>query len=95
MKHKVEIRPRAAMDIFEGFDKFESITPGMGNEFLEELEVFFSEMLVNPFTYAYYDTPVRLGNVNKFPYTVYFEVFIESIVVYGVFMTQQAYENVK
>jgi hypothetical protein len=95
MKHKIDIRPRAAIDICDGFDRYEAQQAGLGHEFLQELEVFFNNVLVNPFTHPYYDTPVRQGGIGSFPYMVYFEVLIESIIVYDVLMTNQAYQKAK
>jgi len=40
-------------------------------------------------TYAYYDKPVREGKIKRFPYTVVYEIFDKTIVIYSVFMAKQ------
>ncbi len=45
--------------------------------------------LANPNIYSYYDKPVREGKLNRFPYTVIYEVFDSTIIIYSVFMANQ------
>ncbi len=53
------------------------------------MDKFYNKLLRNPQTYSYYDKPVREGKVNRFPYTVVYELFDATIVIYSVFMTKQ------
>ena len=89
MVFKLEIRPLAAVEVFEAFDWYELQRDGLGVEFLEELESFYDSLLRNPTSYSYYDKPVRQGKMKRFPYTVVFEIFEDVIVVYSVFMIRQ------
>jgi len=89
MDYKLEIRPLATVEIFEAYDWYESKKEGLGIEFLHELENFYNSLLRNPFTYSYYDEPVRQGKMSRFPYVIVYEVFDEKIVVYSVFMAKQ------
>ena len=89
MAYKLEIRPLAAMEVLEAYDWYELQREGLGIEFLDELEMFYTSMLRNPTSYGFYDKAVRQGKMNRFPYVVVFEVFDESVVVYSVFMTKQ------
>jgi toxin ParE1/3/4 len=89
MAYKLEIRPLATMEVFEAFDWYELQREGLGVEFLDELETFYSSMLRNPSSYGFFDKPVRQGKINRFPYVVVFEIFDESVAVYSVFMTRQ------
>lgn len=68
---------------------YEEQREGLGQEFLNELDAFFSILLRNPKTYSYYDKPVREGKMKRFPYTVIYEVVEISIVVYSIFMSRQ------
>jgi len=61
----------------------------LGIDFLNELELFYSKLLRNPFTYSYYDKPVRQGKIHGFPYVVTYEIFDERVIVYSVFMAKQ------
>ncbi|HMI61348.1 MAG TPA: hypothetical protein VK518_10575 [Puia sp.] len=89
MAFKLEIRPLAAVEVFEAFDWYELQREGLGVEFLEELESFYDSLLRNPTSYSYYDKPVRQGKMKRFPYTVVFEIFENVIIVYSVFMIRQ------
>lgn len=44
----VIIKPRALEMIQQGFDWYEEQKPGLGDEFLQELESFFSRIKSNP-----------------------------------------------
>jgi hypothetical protein len=89
MAYKLEIRPLAAMEVFEAYDWYELQREGLGSEFLDELEMFYTSILRNPTSYGFYDKAVRQGKMNRFPYLVVFEIFDESVVVYSVFMSKQ------
>lgn len=87
--YNLQIRPLATIEIIEAYDWYEAQKEGLGLDFLNELEVFYSNLTQNPFTYSYYEAPVRQGKINRFPYLVVYEIFDETIVVYSVFMAKQ------
>lgn len=89
MVYKIDIRSLAVVEIIEAYDWFELQREGLGIEFLNELESFYKNLLQNPNTYSYYKKPVRQGQINRFPYTVVYEIFGEKVVVYSVFMSMQ------
>lgn len=89
MQYKIEVRPLAVVEILEAYDWYEQQREGLGAEFLNELDVFYSSLLLNPNTYSYYDKPVRQGKISRFPYMVVYEVVEAVIVVYSVFMVRQ------
>ncbi|TDW95943.1 type II toxin-antitoxin system RelE/ParE family toxin [Dinghuibacter silviterrae] len=89
MHFKLEIRPLAAIEIWEAFDWYELQRDGLGAEFIDELDAFYTSLLRNPTSYSYYDKPVRQGKMSRFPYVVVFEIIDDSIIVYSVFMTSQ------
>lgn len=89
MAYRLEIRSLARMEIWEAFDWYELQRLGLGDEFLDELEIFYTRLLRNPTSYGYYDKSVRQGKIERFPYVVVFEIFDGSVVVYSVFMTRQ------
>jgi plasmid stabilization system protein ParE len=89
MTFKLEIRPLATMEILEAYDWYELQKEGLGLEFLNELENFYKSLYSNPKTYSYYERPVREGKIRRFPYTVVYELFNTTIVIYSVFMAKQ------
>ena len=89
MAYNIEIRPLARIDIWEAYDWYELKKDGLGIEFLDELDSFFKIVQQNPFTFSFYDWPVRQGSLIRFPYTVVYEVLNNTIVIYTIFMTRQ------
>jgi hypothetical protein len=89
MAYKLEVRPLAALEILEAFDWYELQREGLGAEFLNELEIFYTALLRNPNSYGYYDKPIRQGKIDRFPYVVVFEIIDQVVAVYSVFMTKQ------
>jgi len=87
--YKIEVRPLATLEIIEAYDWYESKKVNLGVDFLNELEVFYKSLLINPQTHSYYEKPVRQGQIKRFPYTVVYEVFDMTIVIYSVFMASQ------
>ncbi len=91
--YKLQIRPLATIEIIEAYDWYELQKEGLGFEFLNELDIFYNNLLQKPFTYSYYEAPVRQGKIKRFPYLVVYEVFDDVIVVYSVFMAKQNLER--
>jgi toxin ParE1/3/4 len=89
MLYKIELRPLATIEIIEAYDWYELQKEGLGVDFLNELDQLYETLHRNANTYSYYEKPVREGKVNRFPYTVVYEVFDTNIVIYSVFMAKQ------
>jgi hypothetical protein len=87
--YKIEVRPLATLEIIEAYDWYESKKTGLGLDFLNELEAFYKNLLINPRTHSYYEKPVRQGQIKRFPYTVVYEIFGMTIVIYSVFMARR------
>ena len=90
MQYKIELRPLAVVEIIEAYDWYELQKEGLGLDFLNELDLFYKSLHRNPHIYSYYEDPVREGKVNRFPYTVIYEIIETSIVIYSVFMAKQS-----
>ena len=95
MQYKIEVRPLATIEIIEAYDWYDLQREELGLEFLHELEVFYESLLKNPKTYSYFEKPVREGKINRFPYTVVYEIFDTTIVIYSVFMAKQNPEKIR
>ncbi len=89
MQYKIEIRPLATIEILEAYDWYELQKEGLGLDFINELENFYNNLLRNPNVYSYYEKPVREGKLSRFPYTLVYEIFETTIVIYSVFMAKQ------
>ena len=89
MNYVLEITDTAIMDGIEAFLWYESLVTGLGIEFSESLESFYEKLLLNPYSHSYFDGTTRHGVLDRFPYTVVYDVFNEVIVIYSVFMEKQ------
>jgi toxin ParE1/3/4 len=89
MGFRIEIRPTAILDATEAYNWYESQKEGLGIEFLDALDSFYDELLINPYTHSFYVNTVRQGVLDRFPYTVVYEVNSDSIVVFSVFMQRR------
>jgi toxin ParE1/3/4 len=89
MEYKLEFRPLATIETLEAYDWYELQKEGLGSDFLEELDHFIKQLLLNPHTYSFYEGTIRQGKINRFPYVVVYEVFDTNIIIYSVFMAKQ------
>jgi toxin ParE1/3/4 len=90
MNYKIEFRALATLEVIEAHDWYELQREGLGHEFLDAVEMFLNTLQINPEIYSYYEAPVRQGSLARFPYTVVYEIFEKTIVVYSVFMEKQS-----
>ena len=89
MRYKIQLSTLATIEILEAYDWYELQKQGLGEDFLIELDKFYQTLQKNPKTYSYYEKPVREGKVKRFPYTVVYEIFEITIMIYSVFMAKQ------
>ena len=68
MVYKLEIRPLALMEVLEAYDWYELQREGLGSEFLDEVEMFYTSILRNPTSFGFYDKAIRQGKMNRFPF---------------------------
>lgn len=57
----------------------------LGDAFLEALDDIFNLILDNPYLYLVEFEQVRKALLQKFPFSIYFEIVEEQILVYSVF----------
>ena len=89
MKYTIEVKALAAIETIDAYNWYELQREGLGAEFLNALDMFYSKLLDNPYIHSYYSENVRHGKLDKFPYSVVYEIFETAIVIYSVFMAKQ------
>lgn len=87
--YQIDFRDKAKEDTDTGFCYYESRRPGLGFDFLHEVELFLEKLKQNPFAYSYFDEPYRQGKIARFPYLIIFEIQEETVVVFRVFDGRQ------
>lgn len=89
MTYEIEFSQTAKRHTLAAYDWYESKRIGLGDEFEEELQSFFQTLFINPESYSYTKKPVRQGKINRFPFTVIYELRVNVIYILDVFDTRQ------
>jgi plasmid stabilization system protein ParE len=77
-------RPDADADVEATFDWYEGELAGLGQQFLNELQVTYDRIAAGPAKYQRVANEVRRALLRRFPYAVYFAVDGEDVVVLAV-----------
>lgn len=95
MSYRIEIKEEAKLEIVEAYSYYEEKRIGLGEEFLEHLNMYFERILVYPTRYPQKRKPYREAFLKRFPFLIIYELLKDSIVVYSVFNTWQNPEKKK
>jgi plasmid stabilization system protein ParE len=76
--------PRVDLDVAAAYHWYETETPGLGAEFLDELIAAYDRIAARPLQYQDLRSGVRRALLRRFPYAVYFAVERDVIVVLAV-----------
>lgn len=74
MKYKISVKDEAELDLLEAFDWYETEKPGLGNEFLNELDKCIVHLENNPLQYQIIYKNVRRILLQRFPFGVFYLV---------------------
>ncbi len=74
MKHEVEFRKEALMDILEAISWYEKNRTGLGDEFFIAIENEKHFIEQNPFYYEDKYKGIRKAITKKFPYILYYKI---------------------
>ncbi|MCI0693659.1 type II toxin-antitoxin system RelE/ParE family toxin [candidate division KSB1 bacterium] len=86
MSYKIFIRPEAEIDLNEAYFWYESQKAGLGKELVFQIDTCIASIQRNPFSYPFkYKKVVRGALVHRFPYSVFYVVEQQTIVVIAVF----------
>lgn len=85
MTPAVAFRRAARLEFIEAAKRYEALRPGLGLEFIAEIERCITRAAENPQAYAVVLKSIRRVTAYRFPYSVYFRAEAERIVVLAVF----------
>jgi len=81
---KLAIRLQAQLDAEDAASWYESRRPGLGLQFLEELDYVLTRVPAAPFQFPKIHSGVRRALLHRFPYSVYFLAGDEEVEVIAV-----------
>ena len=89
MSYELLVTPKAKAEITGGYIYYETLKPGLGEKFLEQLDFYFNRITTSPEQFTQKRAPYREAFIKKFPFLIIFEIRNNSIIVYSVFNTWQ------
>jgi plasmid stabilization system protein ParE len=87
MSLPLDFHPAVRDEIEDAHEWYEQRQPGLGSDFLDEVQRVVEEFSANPSRYGFADSDIREGLLNRFPYAVYYRVLADRIRVLAVFHT--------
>lgn len=85
MNLRVVFRPAARREFDDAADRYDEQRSGLGEEFIVEIDQAVSKAAANPEHYPIVFGDVRRAVTRRFPFSVYFRVRGDSMVVLSVF----------
>jgi plasmid stabilization system protein ParE len=85
----LDFHPAVRDEIDDAYNWYEQRQPGLGRDFLNEVERVLAEMTANPARYGFAHVDIREGLLTRFPYAVYYRVLADRIRVLAVYHTSR------
>lgn len=80
----IVLRRRATNDLQAGYRWYEAERDGLGSEFLNAFKRIALSIQEFPQTFARLNAKIRRANIERFPYTVFYQIEANRIVVLAV-----------
>ncbi len=86
MAHRLIIRPEAEADIADAAVWYDDQQSGLGNEFIEQVQVSLNRATANPYAFQSLRRrpDVRRVLTNRFPYRIFFVLRPDAVIVFRV-----------
>lgn len=89
MSVELIIRPEAEADALQAFRWYNEQLPGLGQEFLAELESAIESIRANPEACRKLNREYRRVLTRRFPYAVFYAIHAQRVVVFAILHTAQ------
>ena len=89
MVNTLEITEEANLEIINAYLFYERQNAGLGETFLEHLDIYLERITANPEHFPQKRKPYREAFIKRFPFLIIYEVIKEKVIVYAVFHTRQ------
>ena len=84
MTAEVRLRPEAEQDLVEAALWYEANEPGLGGQFLDQVQATLATIAEQPAAYTVLHNSVRRALVKRFPFGVFYKADIEGVVVIAI-----------
>ena len=84
------IKPRAILMTKDAYNWYEKQKPGLGEEFLNELDGFYKKIESHPEYFGRIKKNFRQAALKRFPFAIVYEIIKMEIVVFAVFHTSRS-----
>jgi toxin ParE1/3/4 len=89
VKHRVIVRGRAKADVRKAAGWYERQRPGLGREFVAEVDATLNRVAESPYQYQVLHREARRAIVRRFPYGAFYRIEGDKVVVFGVIDLRQ------
>lgn len=93
MSYRLIVKEEAYSDIKQAYEYYESNKLGLGERFLDTLEIFVERIQKYPEHYQIKRKPYREAFIKDFPYIIIYELENDTVVIYAVFCTHKSPES--
>jgi ParE toxin of type II toxin-antitoxin system, parDE len=97
MPFNVIVKEEAHKDALEAYNYYEEKSTGLGERFLEVLQLRYNELSTNPSFYSFINEDpkkvLRDVKLEKFPFVVVYEIIENEVVIYAVHNTYKHPRN--
>jgi plasmid stabilization system protein ParE len=87
---EIIVRPEAEADMEDGFDWYEERLPGLGSDFLLNVDATFHSIIRNPLQFPVVHKNIHRALTRRFPYQILFLIEKHRIVVLAVFHSKRS-----
>lgn len=84
MKYRLVVRRPAKVDLRSAARRYEVQRPGLGREFVAEVDAALGRVAENPLQYQVLHRETRRAIVHRFPYGVFYRIEASTIVAFSV-----------
>ena len=82
--YRLVAEPRADLDVAAAYQWYEGERAGLGLQFLEELRAVYDRIAEDPLRYQDLESGIRRALLRRFPYSIYFAVESDVVVILAV-----------
>ena len=85
MSHLLYFKSEVEEDVFAAYLWYEEKAVGLGEDFLRLVYAQAAEIARNPLLYQIVETDFRRCLLKRFPFSIYFRIIDEQVIIFGVF----------